>query len=281
MTYARAGMERVLAGSVNPVLSVTFADQYGDAADAAGVVTCTLTRADGSSIATARATTNPAGTGTYAVALTTAEALTLDVIRAVWLDGASVRATTYHRVVGGYLFTTAELVAMGGLSGYTTAELRATRDQITDLFELHTGVSWCPAYDLHSFIGNNSYRQVTFRPLRAVRSCTIDDATEPVADFEVDADAGIVDAETPFYDACSLGVEHGFDAPPADLRDAALLAAKDRLLRRRSALSDRARSVTDDMGTRVFAFAGKGHPTGIDEVDAVLAAYDYRTPGIG
>jgi len=276
------GMERVLAGSVNPVLSVTLADQYGDAADAAGAVTCSLSRADGSSIATGRATANPAGTGTYTVALTTAEALTLDVIRAVWLDGATARATTYHRVVGGFMFTTAELTALGGLNGYSTVELRTARDQITDLFELHTGAAWCPTYDLEEFTGNGTpYHTGDYRPLRSVRSCTIDGDAEPLTDFELDRASGIVYAGTAFYGVCTLGLDHGFDAPTADLRDAALLAAKDRLLRRRSALSDRARSVTDDMGTRTFAYAGAGHPTGIDEVDAVLAAHDYRVPGIG
>lgn len=282
MTVARAGMQRVLAGSLNPVLTVTLADQYGDAADAAGAVTCSLSRADGSSIATGRATTNPAGVGTYAVALTTAEAATLDVIRAVWLDGATTRATTFHRVVGGYLFTSAELTALGGLAAFTADELRSARDQVTDLFELHTGTAWCPTYDLEQFIGNGTHWHTSaHRPLRSVRSCTIDGDTEPLTDFELELAAGIVYAGTTLYGVCTLGLEHGYDAPPADVKDAALMAAKDRLLRRRSALSDRARSVTDDMGTRTFAYAGAGHPTGIDEVDAVLAAHDHRVPGIG
>lgn len=283
-TYPRTGMQRVLAGSVDPVLRVTLLDHDGDPAAAVGTLVCTITRADGTVVATNRATAASDQTGTYTVALTAAEALTLDVLTATWSITGITRATSYHRVVGGFLFTLVDLLDLGGLTGFTQMQLRTARDQVTDLFERVTGVCWAPTYDLEAFTGRSMPNHVSrYRPLRSLRSASIDDTTRALTDLELRGDAGVVGllSGSSFYGQCVLGLEHGYDAAPADLADAAMVAAKDRLLRRRSAISDRARSITDDMGTRTFAYAGRDHPTGIDEVDAVLADHDHRTYWIG
>lgn len=69
----------------------------------------------------------------------------------------------------------------------------------------------------------------------------------------------------------------GFAAePPADLKEAALSAARDWLLRRygQQGVSDRAMSLQTEMGNTVFATANDlFRPTGIPDVDAVIMGY--------
>jgi len=275
-------MQRIRRGSAVPVLRVSLFDQDGNAAPTlAGTLTCTITRADGTVMATARSTTTVGG-GVYTCALTTTEAQTLDVLSAQWLDGANPIQTSGHRIVGSFLFTLPEVRVL--VPDATDAQLIAVRDQITDLIETATRTSWCPSYDITSTRGYGRGCVVSpWRPVRSVRSVAFDGVAQVVAnlDLDIDAAAGLIYMSSSTSDHLTIGVEHGFDNAPSDLRDAALIAAKDRLLRRRSALSDRSRSVSDDMGTRLFSYAGKGHPTGLDEVDAVIMGYARPVIGIG
>ena len=168
-TYPRKGLQRILAGSVNPVLRVELLDQDGTAVAPTGTLTCTITRADGTVVATDRATAGAATQRTCA--LTTAEAQTLDVLKAVWKDDSVTRATTYHRVVGGFIYSLASLAQRAGIAeGFDNAELLAERDRITDLIEDVIGVSFCPTYDLEERRGPGRCDIITRRPLRAIRS---------------------------------------------------------------------------------------------------------------
>lgn len=271
-TYPDRGLQRILAGSVNPVLRVTLFDQDGDAADAVGTLTCSIARADGTVVATDRATTDVAGTGLYSCALTTAEGLTLDVLTATWRISGVTRATSYHRVVGGFMFTVAELAQRAGLDQFDAATLRVERDRVADLIEWYCGAQ-CPRYDVEEFEGHGSTRHATWhRPVRSVRALTMSDNVQTVSDLDVNVAAGIISGTT-FSGWCVLGVEHGLSAPDPVLKDAAITAAADRVLREYSTLGARTRSMTNDLGvTQQFSYAGEGHPTGLDEVDAVIMA---------
>lgn len=283
-TYPIQGMQRIQVGSTSAVARVTLVDQDGAAADAAGTVTANLSRADGTVLEAGRATTNTPGSGTYTVTLTAAECALLDVISVTWIDGTTVRATSQHRIVGGFLFRPDQLSAMSGMSSFSPAALLTARDWVTDLIERETGVSWSPCYDIETWDAEHSttFRVARRRPVRAVRSLTIgDDATTvDVAELDIESAAGII-SDVTFWGQCTLGYEHGFDSPPVTLRDAALEAARDHLLRASSGLSDRTRSITNDLGvTQQFSYAGKDHPTGIDSVDAAIRAHDHRLVGI-
>jgi hypothetical protein len=277
-TYPRKGMQRILAGSDNPELRVTLQGQDGDAVDASGTLTCSITRADGTSVVTDRATTNTTGVGTYTCTLTTAEALTLDVLTATWRIAGVTRATTHHRVVGGFLFSVAELAQRAGMQEFDNATLRVERDRVTDLIEMNTGVSWCPTYDYdETEERSHRCRAVTRRPLRVLRSMSIDGVAQSLTAMKLYPASGIIDVGYSFCGLMAIGVEHGFDQPTADLKDAALTAAADRLLREYSSIGVRTRSMSNEMGvTQQFSYAGDGHPTGIDEVDAVINAHDHR-----
>lgn len=72
--------------------------------------------------------------------------------------------------------------------------------------------------------------------------------------------------------------QSGYSAtPPADIKEAALSAARDWLLRRYGAqgASDRAISLQTEMGNIVYATASDKHdrPTGIPDVDAVIMGW--------
>ena len=217
--------------------------------------------------------------GQLTASLTTAEAATLDVLSVAWsLDGV-VRTTSHHRIVGGFLFAISEVTALGGLASYDNATLLQFRDATIDMVELWTGVSWNPAYDLEQFQGYGRCTHAsTFRPLRTIRSLSLDGTTQSVSDLKVNPESGLITSLSALCGWTILGVEHGFDEPPDDLRNAAIQACKFALLQSKSALGQRVRSISDEQGTRTFSFAGKNHPTGIDDIDSVIMSHDMRDP---
>lgn len=283
MTYPHTGLQRILAGSTDPVLRATLYDQDG-AVDTANVTaTCTITRADGTVVATSRTATDTSGVLTCS--LTTAEATTLDVLRADWIVSGTVRTTTWHRTVGAFIYTLADLDAMPGLGGLDAVKLRTERDRISDIIERATHAAWWPQYDVET--KQIHCRQVIVtrhRPLRAVRSLIIEDVSYPLDDdddVDINAEAGTFDLDYTVSGLATIGIEHGFSGPTQALRDAALIASTDRLLRKASTITGRARSVTNDMGiTQSFGWAGPNHPTGIDEVDAIILAHDQSDPSV-
>jgi len=97
----------------------------------------------------------------------------------------------------------------------------------------------------------------------------------------IDRDSGVY-WPVPTTDAANVVVEYtyGYDAPPADLRQAFLTYCRYLLLDTRSRIPDRASVMSTDMGTFQLVTAGFRRPTGLPEVDAVLNDYDQRLPGV-
>ena len=281
-TYPRTGLQRILAGAPTPKLRADILDQDGEPVTASpGTLTCTITRADGTVVATDRATTAGTAAADVTCELTTAEALTLDVLTAVWKVSGVVRHTSYHRVVGAFPFSVADLAKRAGIAeGFDNAELLAERDRITDLVESYCGPV-VPRYDLDQWVATGTCRHaLTHRPVRTIRSVTVDGDAEDVADLDVDYVSGVVTGDVLFYDVCTIGYENGHDRPAADLADAMLVAAADNLKRKTGVAGPRVRSISDGMGvTQQFSYAGKDHPTGIDEVDAIIMR--HARPRIG
>jgi hypothetical protein len=286
-TIPRSNVQRILIGSVAPVARGMLRDQDGELVAPSGTVTASVYSLNGTLSGTAgRATTALTDTGKYTMAFTTAEASTLNVWRVDWLVDGVKRAETFHRIVGGFMISRAELEEQSGIGGnFTTEALDEAREWITNLIEHQTGAAWCPRYDVDQFTGRCWATHATeFRPVRAVRSVTVDDGTViDLADVITNYDAGTVTLDaTSFYGVCEIGYEHGYDSPPESLRRAALVAAADVLNRAQSGLSERTRSVSNDLGyTQQFSFPGLNHPTGIDFVDAAIMDNDQRLPSLG
>jgi hypothetical protein len=282
-TLPFAGAQRILVGSMSAKLRATMFDQDGNPA-IPGALTVDLVRVStGATIATGRTVTNlgAPNVGQVTADLTAADCALLDVIEATWKDGATVRAVTHHRIVGGFMFSRTDLQALDAMSQFSPAQLDDARDRVTDLFEHCTGMSWCTQFDLWStsLIGSDVIA-VGYRPIRSVRSITVDGTTVALADVEVNADAGVL-FDHWFHGVIEVGVEHGMDRPPADLRKAALVAARYDLLGDTSGVSPRARSLSNEFGNINYATAGKDYPTGLPDVDAALARHDHRLPGVG
>jgi hypothetical protein len=192
---------------------------------------------------------------------------------------------SYHRTVGGFLFSVAELAQRAGMEQFDRAALLLERDRITDLIEGYCGAQ-SPRYDVDAWYSDrNAWSRVVNRtPLRSVRSVISDGTTLSADSYEVDTLTASVRATAPLLRLCSIGYEHGLDQPWADLKDVGLTAAADRVLREYSTLGARTRSMTNDLGvTQQFSYAGKDHPTGLDEVDAVIMkrAAEYQASRIG
>jgi hypothetical protein len=278
VTVTVGGVQRIQANTVTPVLRASLVSQDGEPVAAVGAVTCTITRADGTVVATGRATAAGVGLGAFTCALTTGEVTSLDVLTAVWSDGPTVRATTRHRIVGRHMFSIVAVKELGGLTQFSDTDLMDARDQIADLIEKHTKVCWVPTFDVETLTAKQSTYVVRRRAIRSVRFLTVNGATVSPANLEFETE-GII--RNGYPGRVVIGFEHGHDTPTDLLEDAAVRATKHRLLAGRSALGDRVRSISDEQGTRTFGFAGRNHPTGIDDIDAVIIAHAHGGQGIG
>jgi len=296
-TTPRANTQRILQGSATPVARGVLRDQDGEPGVASGTITADIVDLDGVVSGTAgRAATHDTDIDMYTVALTTAEAASLAVWRVDWKEDAVLRTSTWHRIVGGFLFSRGELRDMKGIpANLPDVQVDLAREWITTLIEHQTGAAWSPRHDVDVWVARDtaSYRassgrygvsgdrHVTeFRPVRTVQSITIDGTAAALGDVTTDLDAGVIYG-LHYYRACSVAYDHGYDTPTEPLRRAGLIAAQDLLLRGGSGLSERTRTQTNDLGiTQTFSFPGLNHPTGIDFVDAAILDADQRLPGI-
>jgi hypothetical protein len=280
--------QRILQGTA-ATLAVTLTDQNGIAADAAGVLTVRVQKADGTDIlAAGTATTDATGPGNYTVALTAAQTTSLDMLTATWTDaGDTSVTTTRHEIVGGYYVSIAAIRALKNLddtSKFTDAELVAARWWFEDLVEQYTATAFVPRYGRLWMSGTLTASLLPpvgpLRSLRSARSYT--DATNYTA-FSASELADVHVEPWSLYRRTLgawpygttnllLEVEYGHDRPTADIREAALIAIRSHLLNDQTGRP--MLSVSDgEGGTTRFATPGADRPTGIPDVDSVLNRY--------
>lgn len=281
-----ASAQRILIGSSGAVAKGALRDQDGELATAAGAVTADFMTIDGAPVSSDVATTNT-GVGTYTAPIPVALTATLGCFRVDWREGGTLRATTAHRVVGGFPFSLAELQAQRGLSTVQTAALTAAREWITNLIEHQTGAAWSPRFDAEAWTaGGGDSHVLTYTPVREVRSVTVNgtswdwETAQSSQGMAIDETNGILSGSW-FTGVCIAHYTHGTDDWPATLREAALVAAADLLTRQSSSVDLRTRSITNDIGVvQTLSYPGVGHPTGIDFVDQAILAYDQRDSGV-
>lgn len=256
--------------------------------------TATITKADGTAIATAAATTR-LSTGVYRYGL--ADQADLNYLTVVWqgtFGGLVQTVTDYVEIVGGFYVSVSEIRAMQNLADtnkFTTAALRAARAWFETKFEEATGVAWVPRYKrvVLNGRGNADLLLPVMRPrvIRSLRVYTSPTAYTAYTAAEL-ADLGVHDygALTRLYlGTFTAGnrnviveVEHGFDYPPPDVKEAALVAIRDKV-------------IGDQTGNRVYAVqtqdgiirnstAGDGRPYGIPFCDDVATRRSHVVPGI-
>lgn len=276
---------QVLRGS-GEIVTVTFTVD-GTPTDPDNVAaTVTITRDDGTAIAT-NATASRIDTGTYGYSLQ--PQADLDHLTAVWtaaFSSLTQSVTTYVDVVGGYYVSLAELRAMKNLdsiTAFTTAELIDARQWFETLAENYCGQAFVPRYKRTRLTGSGTAELLLDMNVRTVRSVKdyTDAATytaytaDELADIDIDPVGVLTRLTTGAWRAgrrnLSVVYEHGMDACPPDLREAAKNAIRYKLLDDNT--GHREYALQTEVGIVRFGRPGPGRPTGDDEVDRVLNSY--------
>lgn len=288
---------RVLKTAAATLTRTFYVDET--ATDLADPPTVTVKRLDGTPVVTGTAVDAP-GSGVYTYTLPggpaapTSATWQLDELVVSWtgtLAGAVVTLTDIVEVVGGYFFGLAEARASDNTLNdpvkYPTALLADKRIEVEQECERICGRAFVPRFARATVDGaGTGTLLVPHRDVRAVRAVSIDGtavtgsaltAVKPTAAGTLERTDG---ARWPAGTRnVVVEVEHGLDAPPADLQNAAMRRLRSLLNATRSGIPDRASSFTvTDGGTYRLAMPGR-HKTGIPDVDAVYEAYSARLPG--
>lgn len=279
-------------------------DGDGEPADP-GTVTVGVVSSDGATVVAAGTATSGSASDPRTAALTVAQTADLEVLTATWKVGTDTVATTEHWVVGGFLYSIADLrsrePSLADSARDTSAVLREVRDEIEETFENATGVPWTPRLRLvTSLRDHDGYALDTGGThARSVRWCRLWTSGETYTELTASELAEIASAEdgivtlplsTSGYAKVTAAVEVGFWHPgsaavgsqvPADVRRQALLAARAGATQARSGIPDRATSQQlADGGSVTLATPGVGRwITGIPTVDEMLKRRDRRRVG--
>lgn len=254
------------------------------ATDLTGDCTVTLKRLDGTTVATATAAHPGVGTYTYAVP----EQANLDSLTLDWagtLAGAPVSVRDFVEIVGGFLFSLSEArAAHSGLTSTTTyppATLAARRIEVEQECERICRQAFVPRFARETLSGNNSTRlaagHTMLRSVRAVTVAGVAWAAPDAAAVGV-SDHGILTRPAGALWPAGVGnivieYEHGWDHPPEEIRQAAILRLRSRIGQTTSSVPDRATNFTiAEGGTYRLSMPGKDQ-TGVPEVDGPYQRY--------
>lgn len=274
-------LERILQNTAGTISQQWYED--GVAVDP-GTVTVTITRADGTPVVTAAATTGT-GTGARSYAVSTAQTAQLDRLTLTWASTSKGTLTGYLEVVGGFLFSLADMRALEPLNNttkYPTATLIATRTLAEQAFEDVAGVAFVPRYTRETVQGGYSHTDLllSWQRVTAVRSVSIDGVAMDLSNVQVRPDGRLnlylgwtAYTVFPFINAVTVGYEHGYPVTPARVARAVLLLARSWLMS--GPIDDRASTFTSvDGGTYSLVTPGRGGSVfGIPEVDATVQQY--------
>jgi hypothetical protein len=221
------------------------------------------------------------------------EALTLlDTYTVVWTVTVGEEALAYLtqlEVCGGHLFTIAAFRARASreTTSLTGALIRAARRIAEDRFEGHCHVAFVPRGARGELRGDGTTSLLLPHvALREIYALTIDGA--PLSETELAAlepeEPGIVrrprGLRWPRGAQIRCHYAHGYDGPSGDVSEAVLKLASEYAVPDR-ALPPRATSLSTDVGVFRISTAGREHPTGIPDVDAVIEKETRERPAVG
>jgi hypothetical protein len=271
-------VQRVLRNT-NATLEVTFY-VAGVATDADAAVTVDITRADGTVFATGAATTHP-GLGTYRYVL--APQANLEYFTLVWsgtFTAVVQKITTHTEIVGAYYAPLVDIRAMAGLSSVTNFpnnKLEEARQWFEDMAEDYCQRAFVPRFGIDKLDGDGTDTILLDRiEPRTILSCKIGGVAQTGTATWSLYDTGRVVRDTGTFDDGSRNVviqyEYGADEPDLELRQAALRAIQYRLLGDNLGLPAEAISASVDVRGPLTFGGAASQPTGIPEVDQVLAS---------
>ncbi len=268
-------------------VATALVDEEGRAL-AATSVSGTVSLTDGAGTALPGAYVPQLSAGDVTVAVPASDLSALDTYTVTWdltLDGSlDVLLTSYAELCGGRLFRLADLrSSYGELASCSDEELEAARLAAEQRLEQAAGVAFVPRAGRWSGQGSGSWRLLlpVAAELSDVVSITLDGeawAVEPVV-----CEWGALDLDDEVWPADSVVAVHylhGRALPvPGPVSVAAMVLAREYMVR--SALSSRATVEATDLGFfRLSVADGSARPTGIPEVDAVIATWGRARPHV-
>jgi hypothetical protein len=276
-------VDRILAGTAGTVEVLNY-DSDGPPANAGvGDGSAAVTDSAGVAIAGSPFTATNVSTGLYRFQLPAA-LTTLDTYSVAWtMPDATTRASEFE-LVGSFIFTIASLrafdTALANASTYPAAAIRDARELVEDRFERAAGVSFTLRGRREVIDGSGRStlwlderlisRLVHVKVSGTVQTgVTFDEHGKLTGSFP----AGVRNVEVLY--------EHGHMPTPAPIHDAAKRYAREMLVKGAFDDLSRATGIQTELGFYRITQAGKERPTGIPDVDAVLAAYDRHMPNVG
>jgi hypothetical protein len=248
--------------------------------------TVTITNDAGTAVVTDGATTDT-GTGTVSYTVTPTQTANLDIWRVAWtatFGGQPQVFTDVVEIAGGVLFTIAQARAvrpMNDATAYPTSAIVDTRTLVEQALEDACGIAFVPRYKRERLDGEGLTMLLASQPrVTAIRAVELDGAAVSVADLAtID---GSVSGRLYYPNGWVTGVgnysvayEHGYDQPPLRVTQAALLLAKNWLVK--GPIDDRTTGFSTEDGTFSLSTPGmRGASFGIPEVDAVVGEYNLR-----
>jgi hypothetical protein len=216
----------------------------------------------------------------------------LDTYTCTWtgmIGAAAKEWTSIVEVAGGYLFEISEMrafdPAFADASKYSDAKMRAARTAAEQRLERACRVAFVPRARRLTLTGDDTASlRLPDNALRGVTSLAVDgvaftadelDALDVREWGRVSRTDGLV-----FDSGAVIAIfyEHGADYPDSPVVQAAMLLAREYLVR--SALSSRATVEATDVGFFRVSVASPDRPTGLPEVDAVIADFGRARPRI-
>ena len=283
-------MDRLLAGTAGTVAIVTRGPD-GLPLDATGDVTATVR--DGAGLQVQTGVAIRTAPGTYQITVPAAITLLLDQYAVTWqgtFAGSANTYVTHFSTVGGFMFSTAELRAafeeLASAAKYPEASLQSARREVEDSIQVYCGASFVPRARRAVLSGDGSPSLVVpdLWP-RVVKSAYVGGVPltgAELADLAPDETGIVIRASLGTWSAgtrnVSIHYEYGWLEPPADLRWAAIQAARGYVVR--NPVPQRALSESTDVGVVRFAIAGRDGCFGVPDADAVIDRYRFRVPRV-
>lgn len=281
-------MDRFLRDASGTHTLYTY-NSSGVLTDLAGIPTVVIRDSAGTSVATP--TASKPSTGTYTIPLTPTLTATLDTYAVTWTETGASPAQVFRtsfEVVGGFLFTDAELRAFDATFNdagavYTAAKIAEAREYAEERLESLCGVSFVQRGYRETLDGPGGTDLITEKVnVTAITSGSIDGTaltSTELADIAVYPE-GVLRRKT--LGAWGTGDRnvsvlyvHGYSQPPEPVRIAAMSLARERLM----ATADfrRAETISTDVGVLRQSIAGRDGYTGLPDVDQIINEYGRCT----
>ncbi|MGH2692325.1 MAG: hypothetical protein ACRDHM_07445 [Actinomycetota bacterium] len=277
-------------------LTLVCTDVDGSEIVATGSVTAAVVDSAGTALAGSpyTASLRSGTTGTYDITIPAASLGTLDLLDVTWTfrpSGATSDETQRQqaRVVGSYLFTIPEMRSFDAVlteANQSDAKVWGIRDIVEEAFEKACRVAFTPQGYRATLDGNGKVSiLVPHTETRVLVSGSIDGiamAAADITDVAVYAWGVFQRKERGSWTAGERNVvllyEHGYVTPPPEVSRAGMQLAR-HLLRSGPLENERATAVFTDVGGMRLSLAGRDGPTGLPEVDAVLARWSRAQAG--